>query len=96
VIAAPDGSSIEFGRPGMRRTDTEKKANSNAITFKRDHERSEVRFYVLSNALPEAWHEETSAIDAIYDVSKKEDWDNLTYDLEVDKTRAARVRLGRR
>lgn len=95
-LSFPNGAVVEFGRPGMRRTDTEKKANSNAITFKQDHPGGDVRFYVLSNALPIGWHEEHSEIDAIYNVTKKQDWEHLVYDLEVDKTRAARDRLDRR
>lgn len=95
-IALPNGGTIELRRPGMKRTDTEKKANSNAITFKRDHGRADIRFYVLSNALPDAWHEETSAIDGIYDVTSKEGWDHLIYDLQVDRERASREHRKRR
>lgn len=95
-ISLPDGQIIELGRPGMKRTDTEKKANSNASTFKQDHPIEGVRFYVLSNALPDAWHEEHSAIDGIYDVTRCENWEELIFDLYVDKERASRERRGRR
>ena len=96
AILAPDGTKIKFNRPGMRRTDTEKKATTNASTFKNDHVDGNVRFYVLSNALPDAWHEEHSAIDGIYDVATSKAWDDLIFDLDVDKKRAARQRRGRR
>lgn len=95
-VTLPIGKKVILGRPGMRRTDTEKKANSNAVTFKQDHERSDVRFYVLSNALPDGWHEEHSAIDGIFDVTSLKDWKELVYDLDVDKKRASRIRRGRR
>lgn len=95
-IALPNGGTIELGRPGMKRTDTEKKANSNAITFKRDQGRADIRFYVLSNALPDAWHEEHSSIDGIYDATRLSNWEELVYDLNVDTKRASRLRRGRR
>lgn len=100
-IIAPDGSKIEFGRPGMRRTDTEKKANSNASTFKEDFKRRErlsnPKFYVLTNALPErGWQEEHSFFDGVYDVTKLEHWENFISDLEHDISRAKREILGRR
>jgi len=97
-IATPDGATIAFPRPGMRRSDTEKKANSNAATFKEDHRQRSivVRFYVLTNAIPEGWQEEHASIDSIYDVTQASQWAMLAADLTVDKDRAARTRLGRR
>ena len=80
----------------MRRTDTEKKATTNASTFKNDHDDDNVRFYVLSNALPNAWHEEHIAIDEIFDVTTEEGWSDLIYDLKVDRERASREKRGRR
>jgi len=90
IVSLPDGKTVELGRPGMRRTDTEKKANSNASTFKQEYPIDGVRCYVLSNALPDGWHENHSAIDGIYDVTKLEDWEELIFDLKVDRERAFR------
>jgi hypothetical protein len=95
TVRLPDGTVIELGRPGMRRTDTEKKANSNATTFKRDHP-GNVRYYVMTNALPEGWHEETSSIDGIFDATKAKHWEDLIYELKADQRRASRDTLGRR
>lgn len=97
-IKAPDGQDIVLSRPGMRRTDTEKKANSNAATFKEDHRRNhlDVRFYVLTNAVPDGWHEEHHNIDAIYDVTRASQWSEFVSDIDVDTRRAARSRMGRR
>ena len=96
AITAPDGSQIEFSRPGMKRTDTEKKAITNASTFKSDHQDDDVRFYVISNALPDAWHEEHIAIDEVYNAATEQGWKDLAYDLNVDKERASRGKRGRR
>ena len=97
-IRVPDGQEVIFSRPGMRRTDTEKKANSNAATFKEDYRRGNIdaSFYVLTNAVPEGWHEEHHSIDAIYDVTKADQWSDFVSDIEADKKRASRGRMGRR
>lgn len=49
-VANPDGSSYELGRPGMERSDTEKKAFANASVFK--DRNPNAYFAVLTNALP--------------------------------------------
>ncbi len=95
-ITMPNGEVVTFDRPGMRRSDTEKKANSNAVTFKEDHGTNEVRFYVITNAIPAAWHEEHSQIDGIYDATRLAEWETLHFDIEVDINRANRHQLGRR
>ena len=100
TIVTPTGETVTFGRPGMRRTDTEKKASSNATTFKRDFMRNEgrdARFYVLTNALPgDGWQEEHPAIDDIFDVTKSQDWNDFARDLSDDIRRAERDKLPRR
>jgi hypothetical protein len=97
-IRLPDGNVITFDRPGMQRTDTEKKANSNANTFKEDYKALgfDTRFYVLTNAVPIGWQEAHSNIDEIYDVTKAKQWEEFAYDIYVDRRRAGRSRLGRR
>lgn len=98
VLRLPDGNVIEFSRPGMQRTDTEKKANSNANTFKSDYKLLgyDTRFYVLTNAVPSGWQEAHSNIDEIYDVTNASQWEEFAFDIGVDKRRADRDRLGRR
>ncbi len=49
-VQNPDGSIIKLGRPGLERSDTWKKAQSNAHTF-RERNRG-APFYIVSNAVP--------------------------------------------
>ncbi len=49
-VANPDGSRYQLGRPGMERSDTEKKAFANATTFRRRN--PDAYYAVLTNALP--------------------------------------------
>lgn len=69
-VLNPDGTRSTLGRPGMMRSDTEKKAFANA---KKWHDRfPNGSFYILTNALPNhlrAYRDETIA--AILDFTKK-------------------------
>lgn len=91
----PNGQVMTLDRPGMMRSDTEKKAASNATTFKADLGAT-ARFYVLTNAVPIAWQEEHPSIDEIYDVGKRADLETFADDIRDDARRASRDQRPRR
>jgi hypothetical protein len=99
-INLDDGTVVHFVRPGMLRTDTEKKASANASTFKRDffaRENSRAKYYVLTSALPRAgWQEDHETIDGVYNVTLASGWAYFIKDLQYAIDVAARGSLGRR
>ena len=80
-VIDPDGSHSHLGRPGMMRSDTEKKAFANAkkwsMRFPKGH------FFIISNAIPnELRAYRNDIVQAIYDVTKKNQLESLIADLK--------------
>jgi len=71
-VANPDGSFYELGRPGMERSDTEKKAFANATQFKM---RNPNAYYaILTNALPpRLLNYRNATVNAIFNVTRVEE-----------------------
>ena len=70
-IQLSPGHSIQLTRPGLLRSDTEKKAEANARTYKRFNPSG--TFFVVTNALPDRLRGiRTDDIDGYFDVSKTE------------------------
>ena len=68
-IRLHDGSTVLLDRPGMLRSDTEKKAESNARNYKRLN--SSGTFFVVTNALPDRLRGiRTDDIDGYFDLTK--------------------------
>lgn len=80
-IINPDGSHSNLDRPGLMRSDTEKKAFANA---KKWNERfPNGHFFVVTNALPlHLQRYRNSTVKAIYDVTKKNQLESLIADLK--------------
>lgn len=99
-ITLDNGMVIRFVRPGMLRTDTEKKASANAGTFKRDFfakENTRAKYYVLTSALPRnGWQEDHETIDGVYNVTQAMGWEYFIRDLQYAIDVASRGFLGRR
>jgi hypothetical protein len=77
----PDGTHSRLGVPGMMRSDTKKKAFANAkawnMRFPKGH------FFVVTNAIPnELLSYRDDTIQAIYDVTKKNQLESLISDLK--------------
>ena len=69
-VKNPDGTIYQLGRAGMLRSDTKKKAFSNAKEFKRKKVGS--YFYIATNAMPDELVDyEDRDIDGIFDVTKE-------------------------
>ncbi len=81
-IINPDGSHSKLDRPGMMRSDTEKKAFANA---KKWNERfPNGHFFVVTNAVPTHLHGyRNSTVRAIYDVTKKSQLESLIADFRA-------------
>ncbi len=68
-VLLTDGSSVALDRPGMMRSDTEKKAEANARNYKRLN--SLGTFFVVTNALPDRLRGiRTDDIDGYFDLTK--------------------------
>lgn len=68
-IKLPDGKTITIDRPGLLRSDTEKKAEANGRNYKRFNPNS--KFYVVTNALPPRLRGiRSSDIDGYFDLTK--------------------------
>jgi hypothetical protein len=68
-IRLHDGSTVPLDRPGMLRSDTEKKAEANARNYKRFN--SYGTFFVVTNALPSRLRGiRTDDIDGYFDLTK--------------------------
>ena len=63
-VANPDGSKTHLDRPGLERSDTQKKAFANATRFR--EARPQTPFYIVSNAVPQElvgyWDQHVSGI----------------------------------
>ncbi len=79
-VVNPDGSLYVLGRPGMERSDTEKKAFANAATFKM---RNPNAYYaVLTNALPpRLLNYRNATVNAIFNVTRVEELNILMRDI---------------
>jgi len=85
-IKNPDGSVYSLGRAGMLRSDTKKKAFSNAKEFKR--KKLGLYFYIVTNAMPdELIGYKDRDIDGIFDVTKKNQLEKLVTELNSKRTR---------
>lgn len=70
-IKNPDGSKYYLEIPGMKRSDTEKKAFSNGEKYKSQHPTN--KFFIATNAIPEGLTVEGRAADGLFNVTKKKD-----------------------
>lgn len=79
-VVNPDGTLYELGRPGMERSDTEKKAFANAQTFKM---RNPHAYYaILTNALPpKLLGYRNATVNGIFNVTKVEELNILMRDI---------------
>jgi len=77
----PDGTHSNLDRPGMMRSDTEKKAFANA---KKWNERfPDGHFFIITNAIPKHLHGyRNTTVKAIYDVTKANQLKSLMLDLK--------------
>ncbi|KXA95499.1 hypothetical protein AKJ65_01645 [candidate division MSBL1 archaeon SCGC-AAA259E19] len=74
-VTNPDGSTSRLKRPGLKRSDTEKKAFSNAEEYK--SHKSSHKFFIVTNAIPSKLTAEGRAADGLFDVTKKKDLDSF-------------------
>ena len=82
-ITFPDGSSYKISRPGMTRSDTEKKAFDNARNFMRSNPAG--TFFIVTNALPRRLDgHRGDNVNGIFDVTKRGRLDSF-----VDEAKAA-------
>ena len=94
-VVNPDGSRYPLGRPGMERTDTEKKAFANASTFKRRN--PSAYFAVVTNALPaRLLNYRNDVVNGVFNVTRTEEIRVLIRDLQerVDLTDLRRREFG--
>ena len=79
-ILNPDGSRYELGRPGMERTDSEKKAFANAQKFRQRNRSS--YFCILTNALPpRLLNYRGDAVNGVFNVTRREEVEVFVRDL---------------
>lgn len=80
-ITTPNGSKYALNRPGLMRTDTEKKAFANGATYKQRNPNG--YFCIVTNAIPKKLLRYSSRdVNAIYDVTKKAHIDLLINDIK--------------
>ena len=81
-IDNPDGTKSKFDRPGMERSDTEKKAFANGETHRR--RKPEAYFCVVTNALPSNLVGfRSDNVNAIFDVTKTDRLDSMMDEIGV-------------
>lgn len=86
-IKNPDGSKYDLAIPGMKRSDTEKKAFSNGEKYKSLHPNN--KFYIITNAVPEGLTVAGRAVDGLFNVTKKRELE--TFIEECKKYRGAKI-----
>ncbi len=80
-IINPDGTHSHLDRPGMMRSDTEKKAFANAKKWNERFPKG--HFFIVTNAIPNHLHGYRNAtVKAIYDVTKKSQLESFVLDLK--------------
>jgi len=85
-VKNPDGSIYSLGRAGMLRSDTKKKAFSNAKEFKRKKIGS--YFYIATNAMPnDLIGYKDRDIDGIFDVTKEDQLNKFVKELNARKAK---------
>jgi hypothetical protein len=92
-VKTPDGKIEELHRPGLMRSDTVKKALANALLVKRGTELGKLprgtKFYLVTNSIPQKGTTSRCMLDMaigvivdhIYDITRKEDLQNIANDL---------------
>lgn len=70
-ITNPDGSTSQLTRPGLKRSDTEKKAFANAEEYKSHYPNH--KFFIVTNAIPYGLTAEGRIADGLFDATKKKD-----------------------
>lgn len=83
VITNPNGSTSQLKRPGLKRSDTEKKAFSNAEEYKSNHPNH--KFFIVTNAIPSNLTAEGRVADGLFDMTKKKDLDSFIEKCEKSK-----------
>lgn len=79
-IRNPDNTKSVLGRPGMLRTDTEKKAFANAGKWRRNFPSG--HFYIMTNALPDSLRaHRDDRVTGIYDVTRKSQLEDFISEL---------------
>ena len=80
-ITNPDGTRYQLGRPGMERSDTEKKAFANARTFRQRNPAA--YFAILTNALPpRLLNYRNDTVSGVFNVTRREEIDIFIRDIE--------------
>ena len=74
-IKNPDGTKYDLKIPGMKRSDTEKKAFSNGEKYKSLYPSN--IFYIVTNAIPDGLTIEGRAADGLFNVAKKKELDRF-------------------
>ena len=81
-ISFPDGTSHKISRPGMMRSDTEKKAFDNARNFMTSNPAG--TFFIVTNALPRRLDgHRGDNVNGIFDVTKKDRLDSFIYEAKA-------------
>ena len=82
-IKNPDGSKYYLDIPGMKRSDTEKKAFANGEKYKSQHPNN--KFFIVTNAVPEGLTVEGRAADGLFDMTNKQDLDKFINECTKNK-----------
>lgn len=83
-VISPDGTKYYLGRPGMKRSDSEKKAFANGEKYKNQHPKN--KFFIVTNAVPENLTVKGRAADGLFNVTKKEDLDKFIGECKKNKS----------
>lgn len=80
-VTNPDGSRYHLGRPGMQRSDTEKKGFANAATYKRRNPNA--YFTILTNDLPpRLLNYRNDVVNGIFNVTRREEIEVFIRDIQ--------------
>jgi hypothetical protein len=85
-IINPDGTKYHLDMPGMKRSDTEKKAFANGEKYKSQHPSN--KFFIVTNAVLDGLTIEGRAADGVFDVTKKVDLDKFLEECKKHRGRS--------
>lgn len=75
TITNPNGSTSRLTRPGLKRSDTEKKAFANAEEYKSHY--PDHKFFIVTNAIPSGLTTKGRIADGLFNATKKKDLDSF-------------------
>ena len=93
-IKNPDGTKYDLKIPGMKRSDTEKKAFSNGEKYKSLYPSN--IFYIVTNAIPDGLTIEGRAADGLFNVAKKKELDRFLEECKKNQGKTFRFFLLKR